>query len=115
MKHINGPWRVLLYGGTRVDVIDSSRPEQPVYCNTVAICYRDASDLGFRFTPPKEQAEANAQLIAAAPELLEACQHALLLLSGLSTDGEITMTPDGKDAITEQLRSAITKAEGRLK
>jgi len=57
-----------------------------------------------------ENAEANAKLIAATPELLAACNHALMLLSGLSTDGTITMTPEGKDTITAELRTAIAKA-----
>jgi len=43
--------------------------------------------------------------------LLAGCQHALLLLEGLSTDGEITMTPEGKDRITAQLRAAIKGAK----
>jgi hypothetical protein len=54
--------------------------------------------------------QKSCALHKAAPELLQACQHSLNLLSGLSTDGEITMTPEGKDAITAQLRAVITKA-----
>ena len=60
--------------------------------------------------PTWQECAENAQLIAAAPDLLEACQDSLDMLSGLSTDGEITMTPEGKDAITAQLRAVIGKA-----
>ena len=51
----------------------------------------------------KFPAEANARLIAAAPELLEACKAALMELSGLS---------NGKECI--QLKQAIAKAEGAI-
>jgi len=57
----------------------------------------------------------NCPLHKNAKELLDGCRHALDLLSGLSVDGEITMTPEGKDAITKQLREAISKAEAKEK
>lgn len=54
-----------------------------------------------------DQAEANARLIAAAPDLLEAC---LWLISRVPTN-----SPDGKSQIAgiEAARAAIAKAEGR--
>ena len=53
-----------------------------------------------------EQGEANARLIAAAPELLEACKAAIAHLD------TIFVYYDANDAIAAQLQSAITKAEG---
>jgi hypothetical protein len=57
-----------------------------------------------------EESEANAKAIAALPELIEALQHARYLLSGLDTEGSITMTPEGKDAIMKQINEALRKA-----
>jgi len=48
--------------------------------------------------------EANARLIAAAPELLEACEASLL---------ELLETCDGETSTTKVLRAAITKARRR--
>ena len=55
----------------------------------------------------KEIAEANARLIAAAPELLEACRTALRHIRGLIADKGLT-----GDAVTQTLDLAIRKAEG---
>jgi hypothetical protein len=52
-----------------------------------------------RFIVDKE-GRANAQLISAAPDLLEACRAAEDFVVGL----------DGAQAIWEQLRAAISKA-----
>ena len=48
----------------------------------------------------------NARLIAAAPELLEACKAAIAALD------EHCLTYDEQDAINGQLRAAIAKAQG---
>lgn len=53
------------------------------------------------------QQEANAHLIAAAPELLEACKHVLDHLPDLEVEGSW----DFENA--KILRAAIAKAEGR--
>jgi hypothetical protein len=55
-EHTPGPWHVGQYNG----VYDE----------------RDRSVLSLE---PKEEAEANARLIAAAPELLEACRAAIAI------------------------------------
>ena len=47
--------------------------------------------------------EANARLIAAAPDLLEACRNALQ---------ERLARCDGQDSLSRQLAEAIAKAEG---
>lgn len=51
----------------------------------------------------KEEADANACLIAAAPELLEACKTALECLENNGF---------GKDYVQDCLRIAINKTEG---
>lgn len=62
--------------------------------HTVAVC--DAR--------PPEECEANARLIAAAPELLEACKKSLEWLEGI--DPEQEKKNDGLD----NLRQTIAKA-----
>lgn len=67
-----------------------------------------------------EENKANARLIAAAPELLEACKALLLALDG---DGEMAGILDTTDGyygwgqVTKDIRdaayAAIAKAEGR--
>lgn len=51
---------------------------------------------------------ANARLIAAAPELLEALKQSALVLSGM------TMTKVGVIAALVSARDAISRAEGRI-
>ena len=102
-EYTPGPWHETFNGGRRPYVIRSA---------SGAIVGESYWDNAVMDEPTVESA-ANARLIAAAPELLDVCKHALFLLSGLSTDGEITMTPEGKDRITAELRAAIAKAEGK--
>lgn len=54
----------------------------------------------------KEQ-EANALLIASAPELLEACRGAKQLLDSLS------MLTEEQESVLKNLEEAIAKAEGK--
>jgi hypothetical protein len=58
----------------------------------------------------KEEAQANAALIAAAPELLEALKLAEELLSGWMEEHGVNAD---KDANVEIIRQTISKAEGR--
>lgn len=64
---------------------------------------------------PKGTPEANAQLIAAAPELLEACKAGLDWLTRLEELGANISIGDVADEqpTFEQLRAAIAKAEGQ--
>ena len=57
-----------------------------------------------------EELEANARLIAAAPELLEALVNAGNLLHGMELRGMITHMDD--IAIVEAVRASIAKAKG---
>lgn len=51
---------------------------------------------------PDGQAEANARLMAAAPDLLAACRSALLVVGGIA----------GANKIARQCQAAIAKATG---
>lgn len=55
-----------------------------------------------------ERIDANARLIAAAPDLLQACVN---LLSARANKGFVTVTADGHDPLAE-LAAAIAKATG---
>ena len=94
MIHTPGPWRAVL---TYVHSVREDR-------RTIT----SVADCGL--TPRRaEEAQANARLIAAAPELLEACKAALVELEGLDA------TFEGLDESTYEslfiLRAAIAKAE----
>ena len=54
----------------------------------------------------REEREANARLIAAAPELLEACKEALVIAKHLKHDADSWL-------YVELAKKAIAKAEGR--
>lgn len=87
-KHTPGPWRT---GGAN---------RLMVYANGWAVA--DAKI--FHPHTDADQAEANAALIAAAPDLLAACKAALDLLTTLGKH----------DATTgDALEAAIARAEGR--
>lgn len=53
--------------------------------------------------------EANARLIAAAPELLEACEEAISYFAGIQDQSS------EESAIIDELANAIAKAKGETK
>lgn len=90
-KHTPGPWKVDKY-------IDSGKPSLSVSANgsEVAQASSWAGD-------GADEAGANARLIAAAPELLEACREAKEVLDDL---------PCGAAEALKKIDAAISKAEG---
>jgi hypothetical protein len=86
MTHTPGPW----YVNDRC--IEAAGPEGPRDV-TVAVVHA-----------PEDQRDANARLIAAAPELLAACEELLIYLSDWDDDESETCV---------RARAAIAKAEGR--
>ena len=92
-KHTPGPWRQNEHGNL--------------------VCYPDGLEVGILSSQlPKEEREANARLIAAAPDLLDSLQH----LSNVYEHIWVKMS-DGEMAIVkgawEVAEMAIAKAEGR--
>jgi hypothetical protein len=88
--HTPGPWRI--DSKTRFGDYTIAAGESVRTCEFIA----------------KTQSEANARLIAAAPELLDALKR----LIGEHADlGEVDLTNADRAAI-EQAREAISKAEG---
>lgn len=96
--HTAGPWKV----GDRIH--DYERDYY--WCVTV---FADNADSGNKvpaevFAKDREQARANATLIASAPELLEACKQ-MVAVWGVGYD--VAMQAK------KQMEEAIAKAEGR--
>jgi hypothetical protein len=97
VKHTPGPWKV----ETKKSEWECNRGI-PIYKNFVQIARVILFDSK---TVCPEESQANARLIAAAPELLEACKEALEHFDKY-TKGIVI---DAKDS----LRMAIAKAEGK--
>ena len=91
--HTPGPWEVAQYAGD-VTMIENRAPTGYGYSLTQVA----------RILPVSESAEANARLIAAAPDLLIAAQQALYLL----TSHGIT-----HPSIDATIRPAIARATGK--
>ena len=91
-KHTPGPWSV--QDGDRVFGYSTGKPYS--HCLHEGIGY-------------KTEREANARLIAAAPELLAALENAANVLAGIATGDLKTI---GKDSpALAQARAAIAKAK----
>ena len=113
-KHTPGPWRhyagmVVRFGENGANICELSEPR------AVAVVEHKRCRLG---SPNRDEAQANARLIAAAPELLEACNA--VLAHDLATC-EKGATPEEKlqwfhkhmqeePDIRQQVRAAIAKA-----
>lgn len=96
--HTKGPWFVEQDGKTSIYVSPVDRQEEIAVCNVLVIDEDPDDDSGEWFNG--DQTKANARLIAAAPDLLEA-------LENLENDsGQI---PEHAWAM---VKSAIAKARG---
>ena len=94
-KHTQGPWRT----GEHFRTMDIKAGHNALVAR---VEIESAGDKGF----------ANAALIAAAPDLLAACEWALDLLNQYAPEiGPQSHIP-GTQATKDQLRAAIRKAEG---
>lgn len=89
-KHTKGPWNV------EIDSVSGKKTQIKVGEQRIA---------SLNFATDKGNVEANAALIAAAPELLGACKEALKALTGEGLN-------DGENAVS-MLEGAIRKTEGR--
>jgi hypothetical protein len=104
-KHTPGPWAVFRRDGysTYIHAINEG---DEINTFQVASCHSATSR---KYFPTRGEAEANARLIAAAPELLEALQAMLRMTERHATHGLIA-TPGSPVALA---RAAIKKAEGQ--
>lgn len=99
-KPTPGPWEIYRDSGLNIFI---SQPSS--VANRIPGYYAEVR----RFTPDDRQVEANARLIAAAPDLLEALQEVMSWIDNWDPD----FTFDNEWAGTEiKARAAIKKATG---
>lgn len=99
-KHTPGPWRVVRANPSPTSGEWMISGSKPGYLAEVRDC--GSGDV-----------QANARLIAAAPELLAACEAAARLAweVGCETvDGEKFLCPDGRGDLYRQITAALLKA-----
>lgn len=112
-KHTPGPWRACRDGkcdcgyvyGPPVAEAGGETPVVAIVCGPTHLSCAD-------LVPEREQQAANIRLIAAAPDLLEACELALKALTD-SENASLTLGAYALVALAqEKLRAAISKAKG---
>jgi hypothetical protein len=96
-KHTPGPWK---HWPKRDRPLVTSEDGKTPICRTISDDAGGPAD-----APPYHQAEANARLIAAAPDLLAACEEALTLPL------EEALGLSGGHYVARLLREAIAKAK----
>lgn len=92
-KHTPGPW----------EAVDSMTVRTPFSAGGFMVCNLPCHT-------PDDERRANACLIAAAPELLEALTMALPYVE--CSSGDECYKPGAIDKICKQIRAVIAKAEG---
>lgn len=108
-KHTPGPWKC---PDITLDIITADRKQ------SIAVCHRSVDG---NYKPGLQEAKANARLIAAAPELLEAlkdcadwtrlCEHPEVVK--LRHVDVVTEAEACQKVAQDNARAAIAKAEGR--
>ena len=99
MKHTPGPWEVSeeWHGDLYIDSYIEGEGDTALAKIVNNVCKTD-------------QAEANARLIAAAPDLLEACKEALNVLEDWD---DLNQPDDGPEWLfVTAMKDAIAKAQG---
>jgi hypothetical protein len=104
-KSTPGPWRV---SDNNHNILSDSAGDRPVLVGTA---FHDLNKLsrGIDSDWEHDECHANARLIAAAPELLDACKA---LVEWYDSDGEFRASDQDRWAcIYNQMKAAIAKAE----
>lgn len=94
-KHTPGPWEV-----DGEDILANSGD------TTVAMTFWTNQRC------PDDECRANARLIAAAPELLAACEELLKLVDDLEGMAAMPLTPECTSKEVAKAKAAIAKAKG---
>src|SRR5438105_6090577 len=100
--HTPGPWRIVESGSTRDIRSCEAAPR------TIAALFRP-----FPYLMGEQENEANARLIAAAPDLLAACEAAATIMQEVP---ESELHPADRNPFTNALiglRQALEKARGQ--
>lgn len=101
-KHTPGPWHVDAVHSEALHEVCMTNPPPKEGNPVVLASVEYDQDRGT--CPTLREANANARLIAAAPDLLAACQAAMAFVS--------TWQHGFEDAFVGQMRAAIAKATG---
>lgn len=109
-KHTPGPWYTAKWKHSVIPFGVQSEGTGNI-CEISMCCVQ-----GMRINKDKqiEIVNANAYLIAAAPELLEAANSALSLLCTVYQNGVAKIKIEQAGDVIGSLKSAIAKAEGRI-
>lgn len=102
-KHTPGPWR---YRDDRSDIVSCVSWYQEPLDGDDGLPTRIVDLVG---AMGGDNTTADAKLIAAAPELLEACRAALRMCEAMESSGNMVVVYNAHDAI----KGAIAKAEGK--
>lgn len=110
-KHTPGPWKLANSGFANAPSVIFTGEKSPNFgakyplqgCDWIAEVKEDESPRGREY-------HANARLIAAAPELLEACQIALWIRDKIQERGGFGATFEEWDVV----EAAIRKAKGEV-
>lgn len=102
MKHTPGPWKV--QRNSRIEIKQDNDDRLAL----LAHVYVSGKSFGVRYAIP--EAEANANLIAAAPELLSFAQQFLVESEHANAEDDFDWQPG---ELMELARSVIAKAEGK--
>ena len=99
MSHTKGPWSMR---ERYIEILDST-----VTMDVFAVTANRAEDTVCEIPMDASNAEANARLIAAAPDLLEACRHMIMewRLHGSLTDSARV----GEAAIAKATKGEVTQ------
>lgn len=102
MSHTPGPWTIHGWGEDNYEV----NAADETVCNVPGFCDE---------TVDSDRAEANARLIAAAPELLAVCQCIAGDLQAVIDGDDFSGMSDAEffGVLLRSLNAAIAKAEGR--
>jgi len=104
MKHTPGPW-VKDYNGT-IGHIKSLGMEK----GTPIVCVYSGIHIALSIS--KEESEANAYLITAAPELLEVCKEMVSAWEQYAENADGDLLDDKSCEIMSKMSKAIKKAKG---
>ena len=110
-KHTTGPWVTSMDQGEfiRIEAEQGKRWDNPTICTLYEdVTPEDSVTIG-AWLKAYENAHANARLIAAAPDLLEALES---LYHAANSIGEDTCDPVAFAGALEDARAAIEKAKG---
>ena len=108
-KHTPGPWILGHELGDGFSIVRQLYPSNPQLLPVAIATFTKNYN-----TENEDVAKANAHLIAASPDLLDACKEALIEIHQIHSH----YLPDCKEGcpshhVADLLRQAITKAEGR--